>query len=271
MPRGITPEQALNNSISSGQKISKLKQLRSTKGLSQNDLANLSDVNIRSIQSYESFDNKIESASLKTLCSICEALECGITDVLDDEELIQRINNLSNITPSKNNTSHKETYESNLIKKYFFYLESDSLTEDQKLGISYITSDFPDEWKSILVLRFINEYTLNEIAKSKGITAERVRQLIEKALKKLEEFEKSEIVIYGYNAYNEALTKKDFNTPPLERSIDELHLSGRAYNALMRAGLTTIKMVINEKDNLRQYSGMGDNIIKEIVEKIANY
>lgn len=91
--RGMTPAQAekvrLNAGIDRGTKL-RIARVRS--GLSQSELAAASGVPIKSIQRYEQEPNKIDVAKLNTLCALCEALGCGIADIIEDEELIERYN-----------------------------------------------------------------------------------------------------------------------------------------------------------------------------------
>ena len=94
MPRGITPEQALKISIDKGCQMTKLKTLRTLKGYSQEELAEACGIKKRLLQSYETLESNINNASLYNLCSICEVLCCSLSDILEDEELIQRLRKL---------------------------------------------------------------------------------------------------------------------------------------------------------------------------------
>lgn len=67
-----------------------LKKMREAKGLSQSELAEETDISIRTIQSYERGGNDINGAKLKTLAKLSIVLECSISDILElgrDEEL----------------------------------------------------------------------------------------------------------------------------------------------------------------------------------------
>lgn len=89
--RGMTPKQAeellAKKGIDNGAKL-RIARVRS--GLSQSELAAISGIPKKTIQRYEQEPNKIEGAKLRTLCSLCEALRCNITDIIDDKELIIR-------------------------------------------------------------------------------------------------------------------------------------------------------------------------------------
>lgn len=86
--RGMTPEQA-EQVFGKG---TKLRIVRVRSGLSQSELAAASGVPKKTIQRFEQEPNKIDGTKLKTLCGLCEALECTIPDIIDDEELIERFN-----------------------------------------------------------------------------------------------------------------------------------------------------------------------------------
>ncbi|MEA2095638.1 MAG: sigma-70 family RNA polymerase sigma factor [Candidatus Cloacimonadota bacterium] len=96
------------------------------------------------------------------------------------------------------------TYATYWIKKYIlaavdkekkYSLNSTNLneeiTEDKKtVNIKQtkyfdLPSDMPENEKTVLTMLFQDEFTLNEIAEELGISRERVRQLKEKALRRL--------------------------------------------------------------------------------------
>lgn len=69
--------------------MSKLKHVREQKGMSQAQLATEAEVSLRSYQNLEQGSRDINGAKLKTLLKICNALDCKLENVLDDEEIIQ--------------------------------------------------------------------------------------------------------------------------------------------------------------------------------------
>ena len=62
----------------------KLKNIRESRNLSQNELANISGVNIRNIQLYEQKVNDIDKAQVKTLYRLSIALNCHIEELLEN-------------------------------------------------------------------------------------------------------------------------------------------------------------------------------------------
>lgn len=61
-----------------------LKRIRENSGLSQNELANQSGVNLRSIRSYEQRNNSIDKAQAQILYKLSRVLGCNIEDLLEN-------------------------------------------------------------------------------------------------------------------------------------------------------------------------------------------
>lgn len=68
-----------------------LQEKRLENGLSQSQLAKKSGVNVRTLQYYEQGCMNINSARLSTLTALCIALNCKLTDILSDKELIENL------------------------------------------------------------------------------------------------------------------------------------------------------------------------------------
>ena len=64
--------------------VTNLKVIRQAKGLSQSELANLANVDIRSIQMYEQKRNDINKAQAETLLKLSKVLGCNIEDLMED-------------------------------------------------------------------------------------------------------------------------------------------------------------------------------------------
>ena len=67
-----------------------LQEMRKKRGYSQSELAAALGVNVRTIQGYEIAKANINQANLTTLCNLAIALNCKITDLLTDKELIAK-------------------------------------------------------------------------------------------------------------------------------------------------------------------------------------
>jgi len=66
---------------------SRLKKVRIVKGLTQEQLADLSDVNIKSIASYEQNPEKLSNASVGTIYKLADSLGCSIEDIVNKDAL----------------------------------------------------------------------------------------------------------------------------------------------------------------------------------------
>lgn len=62
---------------------SNLKRIRVLKGFTQQDVADLSGINIKSISAYEQDPEKINKASLETAAKLSDCLGCEIEELLE--------------------------------------------------------------------------------------------------------------------------------------------------------------------------------------------
>lgn len=69
-----------------------LKEIRESRGMSQQDLAEKTGIKKRMIQAYEQGYRDINGAKLTTLLALCFALNCSINQIVTDESLIAMIN-----------------------------------------------------------------------------------------------------------------------------------------------------------------------------------
>lgn len=68
--------------------MNKLQELRTSAGLTRQQLSELSGVNVRLIERYEQGERDINGAKLKTLLKLCTTLDCNLEDIITDEESI---------------------------------------------------------------------------------------------------------------------------------------------------------------------------------------
>lgn len=66
----------------------KLKEVRLAKGLTQKQLADSANINIRVLQHYEQGTKNFDHARLDTLLKICLALDCKLAEIIENEEYI---------------------------------------------------------------------------------------------------------------------------------------------------------------------------------------
>lgn len=64
-----------------------LKEIRESKGITRQQLANISGINGRIIEAYEQGRRSIDGASLKTLLILANALEVPLINLLDGKEV----------------------------------------------------------------------------------------------------------------------------------------------------------------------------------------
>ena len=66
---------------------SNLKKMRITRGLTQAELSSLSGINIKSIALYEQNPSRLSKASVDTVYSIADSLNCDISSIINKETL----------------------------------------------------------------------------------------------------------------------------------------------------------------------------------------
>ena len=73
-----------------------LREIRESRGMSQQDLAETSGITKRMIQAYEQGYRDINGAKLTTLVTLVNVLNCSIDQIVDDPELIEMIHAYNN-------------------------------------------------------------------------------------------------------------------------------------------------------------------------------
>lgn len=66
---------------------SNLKKVRMLRKLTQDELASLSGVNIKSLSTYEQQPEKLSSASISTVYKLAQALNCDVMDLINKDNL----------------------------------------------------------------------------------------------------------------------------------------------------------------------------------------
>ena len=66
-----------------------LKEIRESRGMSQQDLSAKSGINKRMIQAYEQGYRDINGAKLSKLVTLCVVLECHLSEIVDDAQLVK--------------------------------------------------------------------------------------------------------------------------------------------------------------------------------------
>lgn len=185
------------------------------------------------------------------------------------------------------------------------------LNENLIYDYKYAIENFDENWEYVKTTLTLNEgkcielyykngLNLQEIGKEIGLTKERIRQIINKGIRRLSHPSRLKILVEGYknikevkslneNIQNELIrlrkeyaellqikTKEDISeeikevlTKPSSILIEELDLSSRIYNCLKRANLNTIEDIIKLSGfELRKIRNLGLKSTKEIINKI---
>lgn len=67
-----------------------LKDKRNEKGLTQQELSNVTGISIKTITHYEQGLRNINGAKLDTLITFAETLDCKISDIVNDPNLVNK-------------------------------------------------------------------------------------------------------------------------------------------------------------------------------------
>lgn len=73
--------------------MTKLKEIRMSKGLTQKQLAEKSGINMRVLQHYEQGSKNLDGAKLETLINLSTALKCPLSEILENDELRNKAKN----------------------------------------------------------------------------------------------------------------------------------------------------------------------------------
>ena len=78
----------------------KLQKMRKSRGLSQSQLAEITGLNVRTLQHYEQGSKCFDNANMVTILKVCLALECSIEDIVENEQQIALIKEYKKATQS---------------------------------------------------------------------------------------------------------------------------------------------------------------------------
>ena len=162
-------------------------------------------------------------------------------------------------------------------------LIDNELTEDQMKGLSVVLSSFTEREQKTIFYRFQQKKTLTETGELMCVTRERVRQILAKSFRKLNNQNNFNFILYGYDGYTQIdkedrekhlnTDKEQFESNLDSISIDALGLTVRSYNCLKRAGIDTVgklhKIMTNSRhqDELMRIRNLGKNSIQEVINK----
>lgn len=75
---------------------SKLKETRQAAGLSQSQLAEKANINVRTLQHYEQGSKVFDHARMDTIFRVCLALNCKFEDIIENQDYIDLFNKYIN-------------------------------------------------------------------------------------------------------------------------------------------------------------------------------
>ena len=71
--------------------MNKLKEVRLSKGLTQKQLAEAANINIRVLQHYEQGSKNFDHARIDTILNVCNTLECRLSDIIQSEDILKTV------------------------------------------------------------------------------------------------------------------------------------------------------------------------------------
>lgn len=167
----------------------------------------------------------------------------------------------------------------------FWTIYGNGVSQDQIQGLEKTFRTLTPREEKIIKLRYVDELTLEEIATTFDLRKERVRQIIQKTIRKLRHPSRSITIEFGANGenvYREEL-KKAKNDIKLkqyaeaecfkEMPIDVLNLSNRARNSLLfKLGVSTIaELLVLDDDEILCCRGIGNGTFCEIKQKLCSF
>ena len=69
--------------------MNNLQKIRQQNGYTQKELSDKTDISLNMITKYEQQYKDINGAKLRTLLKLCLALNCNLSDILDDKETLE--------------------------------------------------------------------------------------------------------------------------------------------------------------------------------------
>jgi predicted DNA-binding protein YlxM (UPF0122 family) len=200
---------------------------------------------------------------------------------------------LTNLSPSKvtGNTLYP-----NWKDKFLHTIFGDEIVDCKEFdeAYAYCLSQLTERECKVIRLRFEENYSLRDIGKEFGVTAERVRQIYNVAIRKLKRPRLSKVLRYGmeYVTLNnkvgelELLKKQNESNKTIlwanrfkyvnsyddfsNIKLSDLNLSTRCRNSLQQAKIYNLKDIIDKSYLIRNgsISGFGTTSLKELMSEL---
>lgn len=199
------------------------------------------------------------------------------------------------------------TYPYNMLEDLFGEPWTAELNPLQENGLKKALSTLTDREKNFLFLYYNDELNLEAIGGRFGLTRERVRQIVHKALRKMRHPARARLIKEGYDEHSpekflaarekdifariEDLEAKKKYVDELERklngrmaelgrdpeqldikrtsiTLDDMGLSVRSYNCLLRAGIRTLQDILDYPGDYSRIRNLGKKCLEEIRETV---
>lgn len=146
---------------------------------------------------------------------------------------------------------------------------------DVSAGIVYAISTLKEREKEVLSLRFEKGLTYKKMGEHLGLSASGARDVTDRVLRLLRHPTRANFIRYGYEGYmnkleserQERAAQKLFNESQTGY-IDELNLSVRTYNCLIRCGIHTISDCANYPNNPLKIRYLGKHSACEVANAL---
>ncbi len=145
-------------------------------------------------------------------------------------------------------------------------------------NLDNILEELKPREKEVLLMRYEEKLTYEEIGKECGVTGKRISQIISKSISKLKDSSNKlveEKVIENLRKENEILRKKleffrsDIFSNYRNEGIEVLGLSVRAYNGLRKMRINTVGDLLGtNKNDLYKIRNVGRKTIEEIIQRV---
>ena len=187
-----------------------------------------------------------------------------------------------------------QTYPNNLIADINNISASkEEFTTDVERGIEVAILTLTNREAEIIKQRYKENKTLKAIADYYGVTEERVRQILNKALRKLRHPNVIKYIELGLEGYIDSQYTKGYNDGYakglndakngdkatrnsdifFQNKLESVELSVRAYNCLKQAGVNTIGDLLKFDDieSICNIRNLGKKSAIEIAEKLSDF
>lgn len=179
--------------------------------------------------------------------------------------------------------SLKEPYPKNLILSiqvtavHEIQLPIEDITDDIKAGLDYTLSTLSEREQEIVRLRYQERLPLREIGLAIGVTAERIRSLGDRILRKLREPRVLGYIKYGKYGYEALVAQREEEkrkadvSNQLQMNLEELDLTIRSFNCLKKRGCNTVGDIVKlTEEEIIETKNLGRKSMIEIAEKLRS-